>query len=917
MKKTILVVVTALGIFSSTIAQNVPFYVPTNGLVGWWPFNGNANDESGNGNNGAVNGAILTTDRNSKSNSAYLFNGTTNYISGSISNFTNTTITSLSAWINYTGDAGGKTFDTYFQYGQYGLHTFGYAYNYSGKNLDLHSKCFTITPYVNVDLNNSWHHVVVVDSLTITKIYVDGNLKSVYTTGNASNCYLGSNYFEIGASTSDNQYVTGKLDDIGIWNRALSQQEINNLYNALQCTNPTLTLNLSDSTVAFKQDSVLLDAGAGYTTYSWNTGASTRFIWAKDEMKYKVSVTLGNSCGIDSTVVIFVKGIQQKDTTICAGNSFNLSLQGSFPRNGLIGWWPFNGNANDLSGNGNNGTVNGASLTTDRFGIPNNAYSFDGVNDFIQSDTISALNSSINSISTWIYAPSFSVHHQIEFAAPTFGTLGRAFAFNTGRLAIVPTGNCVAASGAGVVNLSGQLGINSWYHLVFISDGSIGKFYINGVYIGQANIGSTICQNPLTLVLGRGTNGGGPMWYTGKIDDIGIWNRALSEQEITSLYSLSPNVKSKVLWSTNDTINSITVSPTVNTTYTCKQTIGSYSFTDSVKVNIRTLPSKLVNAPKLSLCKNDSILLAAANGYTYQWKRGNTNLAQTRTLNAAEPGAYTITLTDNLGCKNTSDTMRIFNAPLPKPIIVVKDSAQCLRGNVFIFKDSTQLDSGTYSRQWHFGNGATSSVVNPNNSYNSVGMYLVKLISTTNYGCMDSITRQVVVNPNPTAGLMLGDSLNLKTSTPYVYTIAQQLNHSYNWQINNGIVVAGQNTNLATVQWISNGPGSVKVIVTNPQGCTDTTNKIISIGNVGLTEIGNIGALHFYPNPAQNIINLKADSKLIGEVYSIYDNTGRFVLSGKLNDEITTIELGKLSGGIYMFSVGENMKQTFRLIKEQ
>ena len=213
-------------------------------------------------------------------------------------------------------------------------------------------------------------------------------------------------------------------------------------------------------------------------------------------------------------------------------------IPANVPTNGLVGWWPFNGNANDLSGNGNNGTVNGASLTTDRFGIPNNAYSFDGVNDFIQSDTISALNSSINSISTWIYAPSFSVHHQIEFAAPTFGTLGRAFAFNTGRLAIVPTGNCVAASGAGVVNLSGQLGINSWYHLVFISDGSIGKFYINGVYIGQANIGSTICQNPLTLVLGRGTNGGGPMWYTGKIDDIGIWNRALTLAEITALYNV-------------------------------------------------------------------------------------------------------------------------------------------------------------------------------------------------------------------------------------------------------------------------------------------------------------------------------------------------------------------------------------------
>jgi hypothetical protein len=53
------------------------------------------------------------------------------------------------------------------------------------------------------------------------------------------------------------------------------------------------------------------------------------------------------------------------------------------PTNGLVGFWPFNGNANDESGNGNNGTVNGATLTTDRFGVANRAYSFDGVDDFI------------------------------------------------------------------------------------------------------------------------------------------------------------------------------------------------------------------------------------------------------------------------------------------------------------------------------------------------------------------------------------------------------------------------------------------------------------------------------------------------------------------------------------------------------
>ena len=73
---------TAIAIFglaTITIAQ-VPSYVDTNGLVGWWPFDGNANDISGNGNNGLVYGSTLTTDRNLNTNSAYSFNGSS-YIS--------------------------------------------------------------------------------------------------------------------------------------------------------------------------------------------------------------------------------------------------------------------------------------------------------------------------------------------------------------------------------------------------------------------------------------------------------------------------------------------------------------------------------------------------------------------------------------------------------------------------------------------------------------------------------------------------------------------------------------------------------------------------------------------------------------------------------------------------------------------
>jgi hypothetical protein len=86
--------------------------------------------------------------------------------------------------------------------------------------------------------------------------------------------------------------------------------------------------------------------------------------------------------------------------------------------------------------------------------------------------------------------------------------------------------------------------------------------------------------------------------------------------------------------------------------------------------------------------------------------------------------------------------------------------------------------------------------------------------------------------------------------------------------------------------------------------------------SLGINETINDKLFSIYPNPAQSIVNVKADAKLIGTVYTIYDNTGKVVLSGTINAENTSVELGNLSVGIYLFSAGENVQQTFKVIKE-
>ena len=221
------IVIAALSL--NAVGQ-IPNYVSTDGLVAWFTFNGNFNDISGNGNHGQNNGASFSTDRFGNDNSAGLFNGTSSYVSGVLSGLNSTSESSVSVWILSEGDAGGQPYDLFFQLGNYGQHTFAYAYNHSGQNVDLYSHCFN-NPYSTLNINNAWHHLVIVDGSNSTSLYVDGALFQTWASGNGGECYRGSNAFLIGGG-ADSQFTTGKLDEVGFWDRVLTAEDVVNLFNA-------------------------------------------------------------------------------------------------------------------------------------------------------------------------------------------------------------------------------------------------------------------------------------------------------------------------------------------------------------------------------------------------------------------------------------------------------------------------------------------------------------------------------------------------------------------------------------------------------------------------------------------------------------------------------------------------------------
>ena len=404
-----------------------------------------------------------------------------------------------------------------------------------------------------------------------------------------------------------------------------------------------------------------------------------------------------------------------------AAITFGQTVPSYVPTIGLVGWWPFNGNAIDSSGNTNNGTVNGATLTTDRFGNTNSAYSFDGISNYISTADIDLQNTA--TISIWVY-PIGTIGALVDKDMDANSNSGYVFLYNNSN----PYGLYAHVGWSGNANnnifpSNNNLLLNQWHHCVLTLNNGTAKIYVDGLLVyTQTSVNPTTQNNDL-LLFGKSVWGGN--LFSGKLDDIGIWNRALDSCEVKDLYFAS-----------------------------------------------------------LGNCCNISVTTQPIN----------------QSVNISNNAQFTTASSDPLA---------------------------------------------TYQWQTDLGVGFQN--------LNSVGQYS----GTTN------------------------DTLTIANTT------------------------------------LSNNNQPFRCIVSSGS-CTDTSAIAVLtvVNNTGINEVSQSNLFSVYPNPANSQINVKADAKLLGSIYTVYDNTGKLVLTGKINSENTVIELGNLSGGIYMFNVGGNLKQTFKVIKE-
>jgi len=648
MKRSFLVSVISVIQVTILFAQ-----IPTDGLIAHYPFNGNAVDETGNGNNGTVFGATLSEDRFGNVDKAYVFDGVDDYIGGVANSSLNVTDQlTISAWIK-TDFVQTETI-------------FSYGYSSKAGSQYLLAKAGRYTPFNRIyfiaeselgffepdGVQNAgtdtlelgeWHHLLVKYDGSEIYLYVDGKLDFTQYIGDTFKqstydyFYIGQPYG--GEGTYGDPNFTGLIDDIRIYNRSLTDDEIQGLYhengfalitdiddNEYETVTignqvwmaenlaylPSVSPSSGESNTdpyyyVFGYEGTDVEAAKlteNYQTYgvlyNWvaavNACPSGWHLPSDDEWKelelyigmdqaevdregwrgtteanllrttdgYGFAALEGGYRSKNEHFDYFGKDARWWNSTEFNGTaSWNRLLRDTSTRisrepvdktygfyvrclkdqaesslDDLVAIYPFNGNANDESGNNHHGSVTGAILTVDRFGIQNSAYDFEDWDDYISFSNPPVVNTA--------EVDGITISHW--FSLQSLGSDYNFYSFLNNELAGVISRYRPDYRKLSVSFLTKEFIVDeamikdSWYNLVFTADfnDNSAKVYLNGQLKVDSNIDSS---RPILneFHVGRhhlpdGTYG---WYYNGNIDDISIYSKAVSSEEVYDLYSES------------------------------------------------------------------------------------------------------------------------------------------------------------------------------------------------------------------------------------------------------------------------------------------------------------------------------------------------------------------------------------------
>ncbi len=231
------------------------------------------------------------------------------------------------------------------------------------------------------------------------------------------------------------------------------------------------------------------------------------------------------------------------------------------PLSGQLGWWPGEGDSLDLVGTNHGTQLNGLTFAAGKSG---NAFNLDGVDDSISIADNAVLKPAAITAEAWVYpsaaqSANATVLMKTTAAAMTDG-------YGLGYLNATQFGFWVNSTAAASRVVTGSaLSTGAWHHVVGTYDGATIRLYIDGAQVGTGTVYSTaITHSTSPLVIGRAP--GGNTWL-GKLDEVALYNRALTAAEVTTRYTFSPLPSGMAFNAATPNISGTPVSPSAAGTY--------------------------------------------------------------------------------------------------------------------------------------------------------------------------------------------------------------------------------------------------------------------------------------------------------------------------------------------------------------
>jgi hypothetical protein len=431
------------------------------------------------------------------------------------------------------------------------------------------------------------------------------------------------------------------------------------------------------------------------------------------------------------------------------------------------------------------------------------------LNQYIEVPSSSNLSVSAEyTISTWLKADVWSFNSPIDqhsiVSKIVDGDWYGGYEIRSGGIngSIMHSGNISSNFDVG----SSGYASNTWHNVIVTFNGSQIKSYINGVLVATENRTGQLQTSNTPLRFGRrGGAGYYNNWFMGLIDDISIYNRALSSSEIQQLNTIG---QSTYLWSNGATTPTINVSPTTTTTYTCTATTNGVSCTDTITVVVGNPVASITPNGIVEICQGQSIALTGNGGVSYLWNTG----APTQSITVNTEAVYTVTVTDANGCTDTESQLVKVNF---LPNIGVSNAFICAG------QSATLIASGGVSYVWSPATGlsaTTGSTVTASPATSTV--YTV--IGTGANGCTNTATAAVTVNALPTATITASSATTFCQGGSVVLTANTGAGLSYQWRLN-GNPISGATSSSYT----ANASGSYTVVVTNTSTCSSTSTATV------------------------------------------------------------------------------------------